>query len=324
MPRGGTYLASMMAEFDAAKQAWWEAAEYATVGYRTELAEYKAAHPMPTLREFMVARKAERLAAEARAAEETAELAAAEARWEAGQRALEDDSAEAAVVAVWRAEQLAALEAQPAPTVPAAAPAAAPVAQWPLPPWAARPGDGSRAPRPGRRLTRARPRRQRLTRARTAPRVHGSAPACTAPRACVPALRAQRRTRPPAQRRTHARDGSRAPAGTHALRTRGARAPASRPTRTSAHTPCRATCVRLPAPVRAPARAPPAMREPARERPALRLTRARDGATRPAASPGSGCTPTACRTAPPRPATTATSRTTPPSPRRTAHTTPPR
>jgi hypothetical protein len=114
MPRGGTYLATMMAEFDCARQAWWEAAEYATVGYETELAEYKAAHPMPTLREFMVARKAERLAAETRAAEETAQLAAAEARWEAGQQSLQDDSAEAAVEAVWRAEQLATLEAQPA------------------------------------------------------------------------------------------------------------------------------------------------------------------------------------------------------------------
>lgn len=37
----------------AADHAWFLAAEAATLGYATELAEYRAAHPRPNLGDFM-------------------------------------------------------------------------------------------------------------------------------------------------------------------------------------------------------------------------------------------------------------------------------
>lgn len=86
------YIASLLADFYPAQQAWWEAAEYATCLYATELAEYKAAHPMPRLSDFMKARKAERQAAAAEAAREAAELAAREAEWLAYDATLEAES----------------------------------------------------------------------------------------------------------------------------------------------------------------------------------------------------------------------------------------
>lgn len=43
----------MMAAFDCAKEVWLNAAEAATRGYATEMAEYKLTNPMPQLREFM-------------------------------------------------------------------------------------------------------------------------------------------------------------------------------------------------------------------------------------------------------------------------------
>ena len=81
MPRRNDYLRSMMAEFHAAKQAWWELAEYETMFYEVELAEYKAEHPMPRLKDFMVARRVERQAAEDAAVREAAWFAALEAEW---------------------------------------------------------------------------------------------------------------------------------------------------------------------------------------------------------------------------------------------------
>lgn len=38
----------------AAAQAWWVAAEYETLLYATELAEYKLQHPRPTLKAYMI------------------------------------------------------------------------------------------------------------------------------------------------------------------------------------------------------------------------------------------------------------------------------
>ena len=86
------YIASLLADFYPAQQAWWEAAEYATCLYATELSEYKAAHPMPRLADFMKARKAEREAAAAEAAREAAYLAALEAEWLAEEASLEAES----------------------------------------------------------------------------------------------------------------------------------------------------------------------------------------------------------------------------------------
>ncbi|MEU0314771.1 hypothetical protein [Nocardioides sp. NPDC006273] len=42
-------------EFYAAAHAWFLAAEAESLGYATELEEYAAAHPRPTLQGFMVA-----------------------------------------------------------------------------------------------------------------------------------------------------------------------------------------------------------------------------------------------------------------------------
>jgi hypothetical protein len=38
----------------AADHAWWLAREAEAIGYATEMAEFAAAHPRPTLRAFMV------------------------------------------------------------------------------------------------------------------------------------------------------------------------------------------------------------------------------------------------------------------------------
>lgn len=40
--------------FYCAREAWEQQAEDASYGYTTELAEYRQAHPMPTLKEFLV------------------------------------------------------------------------------------------------------------------------------------------------------------------------------------------------------------------------------------------------------------------------------
>jgi len=39
----------------AADHAWWLACESEAIGYATEIAEYREAHPRPTLKAFMVA-----------------------------------------------------------------------------------------------------------------------------------------------------------------------------------------------------------------------------------------------------------------------------
>ena len=38
-------------------QAWWEQAEYATMLYATELAEYKETNPQPNLKNYMIQTK---------------------------------------------------------------------------------------------------------------------------------------------------------------------------------------------------------------------------------------------------------------------------
>jgi len=73
--RGGQYRRDMMEAFDLAKAAWWALAEYETMMYATELAEYKTLHPMPNLRSFMVDYKASRLEAQHAADLELAYLA---------------------------------------------------------------------------------------------------------------------------------------------------------------------------------------------------------------------------------------------------------
>jgi len=49
------WLDPLMAEFYNAAHAWELAAEAASLGYPTELAEYAAEHPRPTLQGFMLA-----------------------------------------------------------------------------------------------------------------------------------------------------------------------------------------------------------------------------------------------------------------------------
>lgn len=45
----------------AADQAWWLGREAVAVGYATEEAEYKATHPRPTLKAFLVSNRGQRL-----------------------------------------------------------------------------------------------------------------------------------------------------------------------------------------------------------------------------------------------------------------------
>jgi hypothetical protein len=59
------WLRGILDEFYAAKQAWWEAAEYETRLYDTELSEYKQTHPMPCIQDFLIDARKNREAAEA-------------------------------------------------------------------------------------------------------------------------------------------------------------------------------------------------------------------------------------------------------------------
>lgn len=49
------WLDPLLSEFYNATHAWELAAEAASLGYPTELAEYAAEHPRPTLKGFMLA-----------------------------------------------------------------------------------------------------------------------------------------------------------------------------------------------------------------------------------------------------------------------------
>jgi hypothetical protein len=51
--RCGCRHGRMMSAFDTASHVWWDRAEAATSLYATELAEWKADHPMPQLGEYM-------------------------------------------------------------------------------------------------------------------------------------------------------------------------------------------------------------------------------------------------------------------------------
>lgn len=48
------WLEGVLSEYRAARYAWEQAAEAECIGYATELAEYRLAHPAPTLRAFLV------------------------------------------------------------------------------------------------------------------------------------------------------------------------------------------------------------------------------------------------------------------------------
>lgn len=52
--------ASLVADYAAARHAWWSAMEDATALYATEVAEYRRDNPPPTFRDFLVDRAAER------------------------------------------------------------------------------------------------------------------------------------------------------------------------------------------------------------------------------------------------------------------------
>ena len=45
----------LVADYRAARQAWQDAAEAATYGYATELADYAADHPPPTFKQWLQA-----------------------------------------------------------------------------------------------------------------------------------------------------------------------------------------------------------------------------------------------------------------------------
>ena len=53
-------FARWMEVYWCADRAWWEAAEYETMLYATELAEYSLAHPRPTLKAYMIATRTDR------------------------------------------------------------------------------------------------------------------------------------------------------------------------------------------------------------------------------------------------------------------------
>lgn len=55
--------AQLVADYTAARQAWWEAMEQATALYATEEAEYRADNPPPMFADFLRDRAGQRWAA---------------------------------------------------------------------------------------------------------------------------------------------------------------------------------------------------------------------------------------------------------------------
>lgn len=61
MPRGGNwYHADLMESYYLAREAWEAEAEAVTLGYDTEMAEYKATNPPPRFRDWLIHNSRER------------------------------------------------------------------------------------------------------------------------------------------------------------------------------------------------------------------------------------------------------------------------